>query len=70
MTIKSYDGKSIDVTCLGCADESGALDMSSDGQSLIVPRGLRPKIPRQWLSVALVICGDTGKPDQEHRSGR
>ncbi len=44
---------------------SGALDMSSDGQSLIVPRGLRPEIPKRWLSVALVIGVDTIKTQQE-----
>jgi hypothetical protein len=34
---------------------SGALDTSSDGQCVIVPRELRPEIPKRWLSVSLVI---------------
>jgi hypothetical protein len=35
---------------------SGVLESSSDGQALVVPRGLMPVIPRSWLTMALVFC--------------
>ncbi len=34
---------------------SGTLDRGADGESLVIPRGRRPEIPRRWLSIALAI---------------